>query len=98
MSLGLGADNDWRALAIRIRVARRVRELRTERGLTQEALAQRAGMHRPVIGRVERAKHALQVETLQRIANALEVSMKVFFVEVDVVNFWWARAQRREVA
>lgn len=51
----------------------RVRELRLERGLTQEALAARAGMHFSAIGHIERASRSSTLETVLKLAQALEV-------------------------
>ncbi len=89
---------DWRHIAIRVRLARRIREVRVERGLTQYDVAQRAEMHRPVFSRIERAVHCIDLATLERVAAALDVHLRVFLVEIDAVNFFWERAQRRGAA
>jgi len=54
----------------------RVRELRLERGLTQEKLANRAGMHFTAIGHIERASRSSTLETILKLARALEVQPK----------------------
>lgn len=51
----------------------RVRELRTERRLSQEALAIRADLHPTYIGGIERAERNPTVLSLLKIAGALEV-------------------------
>ena len=53
--------------------ARNLRHIRTEQGLTQEELAERAGMHRTFIGAVERGDRNASLRTVQRLADALGV-------------------------
>lgn len=53
----------------------RVRLRREALGLTQEALADRAGTHRTYIGMIERAEKNVSVATLANIASALEVDL-----------------------
>jgi transcriptional regulator with XRE-family HTH domain len=55
---------------------RRLRRLRQEAGLSQEELAHRAGLHRTVIGRVERAERDVGVSTLWPISRALGVPVR----------------------
>ena len=54
-------------------LARRLREARKRRGLTQAELAERAGMTRTALVTVERGKQRLAVHQLIDLANALEV-------------------------
>ncbi|MFN0011742.1 MAG: helix-turn-helix domain-containing protein [Phycisphaerales bacterium] len=51
----------------------RVRELRTARGLSQEALANKARLHRTAISFIERAERSATLETIEKLARALEV-------------------------
>lgn len=60
-------------------VGRRVRELRTERALTQEVLAHRARLHRNYVGYVERGERKITIDTLGRVARVLGVSLAEFF-------------------
>ena len=59
-----------RATAI---VAWNLRRLRVKRALSQEALAVDAGIDRSYVGRIERGIENPTVETLDRLARALEV-------------------------
>jgi transcriptional regulator with XRE-family HTH domain len=51
----------------------RIRELRRRRGLSQEALADAAGLDRTYISSCERGKRNASLLTLYRIAAALDV-------------------------
>lgn len=53
-------------------IAANVRRLRLRLGLTQEGLADKAGLEPRFVQRVERAKVDLRVSTFLRLAGALE--------------------------
>ena len=52
-----------------------IRKLRETKGLTQDQLAAAVGMMRSNISRIEAAKHRPTLETLEKIAKALKVSV-----------------------
>lgn len=54
----------------------RIRELRREQGLSQEALASKCGLHRTYIGAVERGEKNISLKNIARIAEALGVSLR----------------------
>ena len=51
-----------------------LRKLRNEAGLSQEALAHKAGLDRSYIGMVERGHHSPGTDTLDKILTALHVT------------------------
>ena len=60
-------------------IGRRVGEVRAERGLTQEAWAERLGKNPRWVQSVEGGKENVTVETLVRLANVLKVPLFEFF-------------------
>lgn len=60
---------------MRNRFAKRLKELRAQQGLTQAALAERAGVTLSYIGRLEIGRHDPQLSTLYKLAKALGVSI-----------------------
>lgn len=56
------------------RVRRRLRELRIDRGLTQEAVATRAGMDVSTLSRLESGRRRLALDHLPALAGALGVT------------------------
>ena len=52
-----------------------VRSIRLDKGLSQEALADLAGIDRSYMGGVERGEHNIALINIKRIANALEASV-----------------------
>lgn len=57
----------------------RVRQLRVGRGLTQEGLAHEAGLHRTVVGFIERGEREVGVLKLWNLADALDVPVSGLF-------------------
>ena len=59
----------------------RVRELHRERGLSQEKLAERAGVHMTYISGIERGQRSSSLVNIGRIAEALGVPTADLFPE-----------------
>lgn len=57
----------------------RVRELREAAGMSQSELARRTGTRQPNIARLEAGGGTPKLETLQRIAGALDMELEVSF-------------------
>jgi transcriptional regulator with XRE-family HTH domain len=64
---------------IRVRFGRRLRELRRERGLSQEELAFRSGLHRTYVSSAERGERNVSLVNIERLARALEIDVCDFF-------------------
>lgn len=57
-----------------------VRELRKAQGLSQEELAERAGLHYTYIGGVERGERNLSLKSIEKIVSALRIDIRDLFV------------------
>jgi transcriptional regulator with XRE-family HTH domain len=58
-----------------VRFGRKLREVRTAKEVSQEKLAERAGLHRTYVSSVERGKRNISLVNIEGLANALGVSM-----------------------
>ena len=66
--------SDW-VLARRQAISDRIRAVRRQQGLSQERLAELAGMDRQAINRIEQGHQAALIDNLIRIAAALDVPL-----------------------
>jgi transcriptional regulator with XRE-family HTH domain len=56
-------------------IAKNIESIRLKRGLTQVELAQKAKISQPALHKIEAGKSSPSIETLEKIANALKVSV-----------------------
>jgi transcriptional regulator with XRE-family HTH domain len=56
--------------------AKNLRRLRLQRRISQEALADKAGIHRTYMSSVERAQRNVSIDNIFRIAAALDVDVR----------------------
>lgn len=66
-------------MRVRAIVARNLRRLRQARELSQEELADRAGINRNYVGMLEREQHAATIDMLEKLAMVLDVDPAEFF-------------------
>jgi len=65
---------------IKVKIGLRIKELRTEKNLTQEAIAFKAEIDRTFMNHVENGKRNVSIETLEKlVCNGLETNFKDFF-------------------
>jgi transcriptional regulator with XRE-family HTH domain len=79
---------------IQEKIGARIRELRTQKNLTQESVAFKAEVDRTFMNHVENGKRNISVGTLEKIVcNGLDSSFKEFF-EVDSFSNAKRRAKK----
>ncbi len=66
-------------MSIKELVGKRIKELRNTLGISQEELASRACLDRTYITSVESGKRNISIVNIEKIANALNVTLKEFF-------------------
>ena len=69
----MGNDN------LQSRFGHAVRHLRNRLGITQEELAGRAGLHRTYVADIERGARNVSLESIDKLAAALEISLPALF-------------------
>lgn len=65
-----------------IKFGEKVREIRKEKGLSQEELAYKANLHRTYIGMIERAEKNITLINIEKIAIALEINISILFYDL----------------
>ena len=60
-------------------LGQRIRELRAERGYSQESFADTCGVHRTFMGTIERGESNLSFQNIARVAETLEISLSALF-------------------
>ena len=66
-------------MSLREIVATNLRKLRHAKGMSQEELADRAGINRNYVGMLEREQHSATVDMLEKLAEVLEADPVEFF-------------------
>lgn len=68
-----------------------VRDLREKRGLSQEELADRSGLHRNAVGLIERGQRIPSVETLFALSYGLGIKASTLVAKLEAnpaSQFW----------
>jgi len=68
---------------ILIKIAQRIRQLRKINKLSQEQLAEKAGLHPTFIGNIERAEKNPTITTLEKIAQAFKITLPELLIFSD---------------
>ena len=64
---------------IKQKFGKRIKELRKDKGFTQEQIAERIGIEPPNISKLEKGTHFPLPENIEKIASALNVEIKDLF-------------------
>lgn len=67
---------------IKEKIGKRIKELRTQAGLTQMELAGKSSLDRTYINSVENGKRNISITNIEKIANALNVSISDLFKNI----------------
>ena len=79
-----GAVSETNESKIKQRFGKAVRRRRRELDLSQEALAERADVHRTYIANIERGELNPSLENIEKIAKALEMTIADFLAQYQV--------------
>ena len=60
-------------------IGQRIRNYRTQKGLSQEKLAELAGCHPTYIEQLERGEKNVTLESVEKIASAMDISLSELF-------------------
>ena len=70
---------DLSDMDLKLKIGQRIKELRKNIGISQEALAYQAEVDRTYVTDVENGRRNVSVEILERLIKALSVSVSEFF-------------------
>jgi len=66
-------------MSIKVKVGQRIKELRNEIGISQEALGNKAEIDRTYVTDVENGRRNISIENLEKLVNALNIPFTDFF-------------------
>lgn len=75
-----------RQVTIAREIGERLRAYRTQRGWSQEELAERADLHTTYIGQLERGEKNATIESISKVAGALDISLSKLFENISLVS------------
>lgn len=67
-------------------VGQRIRNYRTQLGLSQEKLAELSGCHPTYIGQLERGEKSATLESIDKVASSLNISLSKLFENLGGEN------------
>ena len=74
-------------LAISNLIGTRLRNYRIQQGLSQEKLAERAGLHPTYIGQLERGEKNATIDSILKVSTALDISLEQLFEKLSPSSF-----------
>ena len=63
-------------------IGKRIKEIRSEKGISQEKLALKAELDRTYVAGVENGKRNPSIKSLEKIINALDTNFEYFFKDM----------------
>ncbi|OGJ63200.1 transcriptional regulator [Candidatus Peribacteria bacterium RIFCSPLOWO2_12_FULL_55_15] len=69
--------------SLRKNFGKKIRQLRQEKGWSQEELGEKAKLHRTYIGMIERAEKNITLANIEKLSKALSVPLSSFFKDAD---------------
>ncbi|MBC8053437.1 MAG: helix-turn-helix transcriptional regulator [Sphingobacteriaceae bacterium] len=66
-------------MSIKVKVGQRIKSLRSKLGISQEALANKAGIDRTYVTDVENGRRNIAIENLEKLILALDTTLSDFF-------------------
>ena len=79
-------------------LSERIKQIRREKGVTQEELAEKAGINRSYLSVIENGHSSPTVEVVERLANGLSVSVWTLLSEVEVRHFTYDSEEEYEMS
>lgn len=67
-------------------IGKRIRNYRTQLGYSQEKLAELSGCHPTYIGQLERGEKNATIESVDKIASAMDISLSKLFEKLESTN------------
>lgn len=65
--------------SIKNRFGKRIRDLRKQKGWSQEELADKVDLHRTYIGAIERGEQSVSIDKIEALAKGLRISLEELF-------------------
>ena len=75
------------------RIGTRIRELRSQRGLTLDSLADRADVSRAMLSRIERGESSPTAQLMNKVCGGLGITLSTLFAETDAAACPLARRE-----
>ena len=64
-------------------IGKNIKQLREEKNLTQEKLAELSGLEQSYVGQAERGEKNITLNSLMKLTNAMNVSISEFTMELE---------------